>query len=191
MTGERHSAAIDYGHRAPRAATADMFRVIGQAEGSNGIYDVEDRANAVGHRSVGVPGVTAGMCRAHELFGALPLERLLEPAIHYAREGFEADPHHLPDDCQEHTQADPVRRGRARISAGRLSPAAGCKGRPARLGRHSRTDRERGQGRPPPGRYCDRHRRGDEATRGNPQRAGPRRLRGGGARSRQNHLQRP
>ena len=68
-----------------------MFRVVGQTVVGNGIYEVEDRANAVGHRSVGVPGVTAGMCRAHELFGSLPLERLLEPAVHYAREGFEAD----------------------------------------------------------------------------------------------------
>ena len=32
------------------------------------------------------------MCRAHELFGSLPLEQLLEPAVHYARKGFEADP---------------------------------------------------------------------------------------------------
>ena len=92
MTGKRRSVAVDYGHRAPRAATADMFRVIGQTVRGNGIYEVEDRANAVGHRSVGVPGVTAGMCRSHELFGSLPLERLLEPAVHYAREGFEADP---------------------------------------------------------------------------------------------------
>ena len=91
MTTERRSVAVDYGHRAPRAAAADMFRVIGQSVEGNGIYEVEDRANAVGHRSVGVPGNTAGMCRAHELFGVLPLERLLEPAVHYAREGFEAD----------------------------------------------------------------------------------------------------
>ena len=69
-----------------------MFRVIGQAVTGNSIYEVEDRANAIGHRSVGVPGVTAGMCRAHELFGSLPLEQLLEPAVHYARKGFEADP---------------------------------------------------------------------------------------------------
>ena len=92
MSAERRNVAIDYGHRAPKAATAGMFRVIGQTVEGNGIYEVEDRANAVGHRSVGVPGVTAGMCRAHELFGSLPLEQLLEPAIHYAREGFEADP---------------------------------------------------------------------------------------------------
>ena len=86
------SIAVDYGHRAPRAATADMFRVIGQAVKGNGIYEVDDQANAIGHRSVGVPGVTAGMCRAHEMFGSLPLEQLLEPAVHYAREGFEVDP---------------------------------------------------------------------------------------------------
>ena len=92
MAAEGRSVAIDYGHRAPKAATADMFRVTGQTVVGNGIYDVEDSANAVGHQSVGVPGVTAGMCRAHEMFGALSLEQVLEPAIHYAREGFEVDP---------------------------------------------------------------------------------------------------
>ena len=92
LAAEGRSVAIDYGHRAPKAATADMFRVIGQAVEGNGIYEVENRANSLGHQSVGVPGVTAGMCRAHEMFGSLPLERVLEPAVHYAREGFEADP---------------------------------------------------------------------------------------------------
>ena len=91
MAAEGRTVAIDYGHRAPMGATADMFRVIGQTVEGNGIYEVEGRANAVGHLSVGVPGVTAGMCRAHEMFGVLPLEQLLEPAIHYARKGFEAD----------------------------------------------------------------------------------------------------
>ena len=91
MAGEGRSVAIDYGHRAPRAATAGMFRVTGQTVVGNGIYEVEGRANAAGHRSVGVPGVTAGMCRAHELFGSLPLDRLVESAVHYARQGFDAD----------------------------------------------------------------------------------------------------
>ncbi len=49
MAAEQRSVAIDYGHRAPKAATADMFRVIGQAVTGNGIYEVEDRANAIGH----------------------------------------------------------------------------------------------------------------------------------------------
>ncbi len=91
IAAEQRTVAIDYGHRAPRAAKPDTFRVIGQAVRGNGIYEVEDQANAIGHRSAGVPGVTAGMCRAHELFGSLPLEQLIEPAIHYARQGFEAD----------------------------------------------------------------------------------------------------
>jgi gamma-glutamyltranspeptidase/glutathione hydrolase len=91
MTSTGKTVALDYGHRAPGAATAGMFTVAGQLETGNGIYEVEGRANSVGHLAVGVPGVTAGMCRAHELFGSLPLEQLVEPAVHYAREGFEAD----------------------------------------------------------------------------------------------------
>ena len=91
MAASGRSVALDYGHRAPRAATPDMFTVIGQAEQGNGIYEVEGRANAAGYLAVGVPGNTAGMCKAHELFGTLPLEQLMEPAVHYAQEGFEAD----------------------------------------------------------------------------------------------------
>lgn len=92
IAAEQRTVAIDYGHRAPQAAMPDTFRIIGQAVTGNGIYEVEEQANAIGHCSAGVPGVTAGMCRAHELFGSLPLQLLLEPAVHYARQGFEADP---------------------------------------------------------------------------------------------------
>ena len=88
-TGE--TAALDFSHRAPRAARADMYRIVGQAEKGNAIYRVEGEANESGHLSVGVPGVTAGLCKAHALFGTLPLEQLLEPAIHYAEEGFDLD----------------------------------------------------------------------------------------------------
>ena len=35
--------------------------------------------------------MTAGLCRAHQLYGSLPLQRLLEPAIHYAEQGFVAN----------------------------------------------------------------------------------------------------
>ena len=93
IAAERRTVAIDYGHRAPQAATPDTFRVIGQAvTGKRKYTKSKTQANAIGHRSAGVPGVTAGMCRAHELFSSLPLEQLLEPAVHYARQGFAADP---------------------------------------------------------------------------------------------------
>ena len=88
---EGRTVAIDYGHRAPKAATAEMFDVIGQTQQGNGIYEVAGRSNVTGHLAVGVPGVTAGMCKAHEMFSSLPLEQLLEPAIHYAKYGFEVD----------------------------------------------------------------------------------------------------
>ena len=91
MAARGRPVALDYSHCAPKAAAADMFRVVGQVEKGNGIYEVEGRANASGYLAAGVPGVTAGMCKAHELFGALPLEQLLEPAAHYAQEGFEPD----------------------------------------------------------------------------------------------------
>ena len=85
------SLVLDYGHKAPLKATKDMFKITGQSEKSVGTYDVEDNANSIGYRSVGVPGITAGMCKAHDMFGTLPLKQLIEPAYHYAKNGFEAD----------------------------------------------------------------------------------------------------
>lgn len=41
-----------------------------------------------GALSVSVPGAVAAWVDAHQAYGRLPLSRLLEPAIHYAREGF-------------------------------------------------------------------------------------------------------
>jgi gamma-glutamyltranspeptidase/glutathione hydrolase len=85
------TTALDFSHRAPKAATPDMYNILRQVEHGNGLYEVEGHANAVGHLSAGVPGTIAGMCKAHEMFGTLPLEQLVEPAIHYASEGY------LPD----------------------------------------------------------------------------------------------
>lgn len=83
--------SLDYSHRSPMDANANMYQVLGQVEAGNGLYEVESQSNSVGHSSVGVPGVTAGMWKAHELFGSLPMEQLMEPSIHYAREGFDVD----------------------------------------------------------------------------------------------------
>ena len=85
------TTTLDFSHRAPKLATADMYRILGQSEAGNSIYMVEDNANVIGYQSIGVPGVTAGLCKARDMFGSLPLEQLLEPAIHYAEQGY------LPD----------------------------------------------------------------------------------------------
>ena len=63
MADTGKTVALDYGHRAPKAARPDMFKVTGQVENSNGIYQVEENANVSGYLSVGVPGNTSACAR--------------------------------------------------------------------------------------------------------------------------------
>jgi gamma-glutamyltranspeptidase / glutathione hydrolase len=84
---------VDFGLRAPLAARPDMYTLVPE-RGSQGQYGwpmVKDEANQIGHRAVGVPGVVAGLCRAHARFGVLGREAVMEPAIALASQGFEAD----------------------------------------------------------------------------------------------------
>ncbi len=69
-------AALDFRERAPGRATRDMYLDEGGA--------VTD-ASRIGHLAAGVPGSVAGMEEAHRRLGSLAWERLLEPAIRYAR----------------------------------------------------------------------------------------------------------
>jgi len=71
--------ALDYREKAPMAATADMYL---DEEGN-----VTDRS-VVGHLAVGVPGTVMGMWQAHQEYGTLPWEELVQPAVDLAR-GFE------------------------------------------------------------------------------------------------------
>jgi gamma-glutamyltranspeptidase/glutathione hydrolase len=41
-----------------------------------------------GYKTIGVPGVVAGLLKIHEDYGKLPLKTVMEPAIHYAEKGF-------------------------------------------------------------------------------------------------------
>ena len=94
LAAEGRTVAIDFNGRAPRKATAEMFKVTGAAEaGVTQVFEVEGRSNSQGALSVSVPGTCAGLCLAHERFGRLPLEQVLEPAVQLASEGFEANWH--------------------------------------------------------------------------------------------------
>jgi len=66
------SAALDFREKAPLAATRDMYLA---ADGSP-----TDRS-LVGHLAAGVPGSVAGMWAAHQRFGSLRWQDLIEPAI--------------------------------------------------------------------------------------------------------------
>jgi gamma-glutamyltranspeptidase/glutathione hydrolase len=66
------SATLDFREKAPLGATRDMFLA---ADGSP-----TDRA-LVGHLASGVPGSVAGMWAAHQRFGSLRWQDLVQPAI--------------------------------------------------------------------------------------------------------------
>ena len=75
-------AALDFRETAPHRASRDMY------------LDAEGRltTNSVtGSLSAGVPGSVAGLWEAHRSYGELPWQRLIEPAIALAEQGFIVD----------------------------------------------------------------------------------------------------
>jgi gamma-glutamyltranspeptidase/glutathione hydrolase len=89
-SGKTHS--IEFGPRAPAAARPDMYEIAGDTDAESlTVYMVKDDANATGYLAPGIPATVAGLVEAHRRFGRLPLSRVLEPAIAWAEEGFEAD----------------------------------------------------------------------------------------------------
>jgi len=74
--------ALDFRERAPELASREMYL------DSTGL---PTRASITGHRASGVPGSVHGLVTAHERLGALPLAKVMAPAIRLAREGFALD----------------------------------------------------------------------------------------------------
>ncbi len=69
-------SSIDYRSAAPKNATSEMY-----VDG--------DSVKRFGHLVNAVPGSVAGLLKAHEDFGSLPLRTLFQPAIDLAKDGFE------------------------------------------------------------------------------------------------------
>jgi gamma-glutamyltranspeptidase/glutathione hydrolase len=92
-TGETHF--IDFREKAPAAATENMYL---DAQG-NVIPDSSKDSSVVGYKSIGVPGSVAGLVYAEKKYGKLSLEKVIAPAIKFARDGltFE-DTRELRDD---------------------------------------------------------------------------------------------
>jgi gamma-glutamyltranspeptidase len=65
--------------RAASSATIEWFR-------ERGMFAIPHRGVVPG--TLTVPGSVDGWCEAHSAYGRLPLARLLEAAIYYARAGF-------------------------------------------------------------------------------------------------------
>ena len=80
MNAAGEVTTIDFREKAPLAATANMFaddtgRLI---EGSN--------HNSL--KAVGVPGTVAGLYMAHQKYGKLPWQDLVQPSVNLAKKGF-------------------------------------------------------------------------------------------------------
>ena len=69
-------SSIDYRSAAPKSATSDLF-----------VQD--DSVVRFGHLVNAVPGSVAGLLKAHQDYGTMPLADLLMPSIRLARDGFE------------------------------------------------------------------------------------------------------
>ena len=78
------AAFLDFRERAPGAASRDMYL----DEGGNFVQ----RQTLIGSRAAGVPGTVRGMMSAHQRYGSLPWEQLLQPAIALASDGFTVHP---------------------------------------------------------------------------------------------------
>ncbi|MEL6251709.1 MAG: gamma-glutamyltransferase [Bacteroidota bacterium] len=78
---DREVNTLDYREKAPAAAHRDMYL--------DGNGDVIADLSWLGHLAAGVPGSVNGMFKAHEKYGSLPMEELIQPSIDLAANGFE------------------------------------------------------------------------------------------------------
>src|ERR1019366_3829335 len=94
-TGENHF--IDFREKAHAAATPSMYL---DAHG-NVIPESSKDSSVVGYKSIGVPGSVAGLVYAEKQYGKLTIEKVMAPAIKFARDGFplaDEDTQALKDD---------------------------------------------------------------------------------------------
>ncbi|MBK7567430.1 MAG: gamma-glutamyltransferase [Bacteroidetes bacterium] len=73
--------ALDFREKAPSASSKDMF--INKATG-----EVDREIIETSHLASGVPGSVDGMWTAHQKYGSMPWEKLVQPAIELAQKGF-------------------------------------------------------------------------------------------------------
>ncbi|UTW45761.1 gamma-glutamyltransferase [bacterium SCSIO 12696] len=80
LAKEGRTIALDYREMAPAAAHRELFW------SEDGGVDAERARFSL--QSAGVPGTVAGFLHAQKKYGALPLKKVLQPAIKLANEGF-------------------------------------------------------------------------------------------------------
>ena len=80
----KQTEAVDFRETAPAAVGRDFYLT---EEG-----EVDETRLRHSHQAAGTPGTVAGLALAHVRHGRLPWRRLVEPAIHLAKQGFPVNP---------------------------------------------------------------------------------------------------
>lgn len=85
---------LDFHGRAPLAVKPGMWEhlLIGESEDGFG-FQLEGRVNEIGYGAITSPMTLRALDEALKRYGSRKLGDLLEPAIHYAEEGFMVRPH--------------------------------------------------------------------------------------------------
>lgn len=90
---KKKTDVYDFRERAPIKASKDMYL---NKKGEPKLFKYKNntlgRASVDGHLSVGMPGLVAGIVKAHKQHGLLPLAKVLAPAIKIAEKGFKVYP---------------------------------------------------------------------------------------------------
>ena len=87
LAKQNRFVTIDAYGRAPLKATPDMFEIDTKTVTYYGHPFTKGRKADFGALAPSVPGAIAGFCLAQELFGAIPLKKVLAPAIDAAEAG--------------------------------------------------------------------------------------------------------
>ena len=83
---DKSSVTIDNYCTAPLAATEDMFVPVSNEWPD--YMETKNEENRYGYLSVGVPAALQAWCSVEEKYGVLGIERVIRPAIRFAKEGF-------------------------------------------------------------------------------------------------------
>jgi gamma-glutamyltranspeptidase/glutathione hydrolase len=94
MPGKNFHGYIDAHAPAPLAARPDMWANLIESEARDGYgFILKGRVNDIGYKSICAPANLKMYYDAHKEHGSLPWSRVVEPAIHWAENGWTVRPH--------------------------------------------------------------------------------------------------
>ena len=83
---------VDFGMRSPENLRVGDYPIVdGKASDLFPWPKIQNEANVFGAKSVAIPGLVAGMGKAHEAFGTMPWADLVTPSVNEALEGLVVD----------------------------------------------------------------------------------------------------